>query len=158
MGSQVSTGLNGRMGPRRWVRLRPPERALAAGLALLFLALLVAARLIQPDPRGLHTHEQLGLRPCYMAKYLHLPCPLCGATTAFSLMAHGAAWPAFRCQPTGALAALACAAAFGLSAMFALTAWFPHALFSAFATRSMVVLAAATVLMAWIYKILVTRL
>jgi len=158
MGSQVSTGLNGAIGPGRWVRLRPAERALAAGLALLFLALLVAARLIQPDPRGLGAHEQLGLWPCYMAKYLHLPCPLCGATTAFSLMAHGAAWPAFRCQPTGALAALACAAAFGLSAVFALTGWFPQALFSAFATRAMAVLAAAAVLMAWLYKILATLL
>ena len=158
MGAQVSSGLNGAIGPGRWVRLRPPERALAAGLALLFLALLVAARLIQPDPRGLGTHEQLGLRPCYIAKYLHLPCPLCGATTAFSLMAHGAAWPAFRCQPTGALAAMACAAAFGLSAVFALSGRFPQALFSAFATRTVAVLAAAAVLMAWVYKILATLL
>jgi len=154
----MGAGLERNAGTTRWVRLRAPERALAAGLALAFLALLATARLIEPDPRGFGTHEQLGLRPCYMAKYLHVPCPLCGATTAFSLAAHGAVGSAFRCQPTGALAAAACAAAFGLSAAFALSGWFPRALWAASATKAAAMLALATILAAWAYKIVSTRL
>ena len=33
---------------------------------------------LTPDNRGLGTHEQLGLAPCRMLSYLHIPCPYIG--------------------------------------------------------------------------------
>ncbi len=60
--------------------------ALALGLPLVLFAL---GRLVEPDPRGYGTHEQLGLPACPVRALLGIPCPGCGATTALSLLAHG---------------------------------------------------------------------
>jgi hypothetical protein len=40
-------------------------------------------------PRSMATHTQLGLPPCSMVLLTGKPCPACGMTTSFALLAHG---------------------------------------------------------------------
>lgn len=75
---------------------------LAAGL----LAAMVIAWRLEPSPAGLGTHRALGLPPCFWMLSTGKPCPTCGMTTSFSLLAHGRVWDSARCQPMGFLAAL----------------------------------------------------
>ena len=84
------------------------ERGLHALVALALCAgFVVSAFVLTPDPRGHGTHEQLGLPPCLMQLCTGIPCPLCGMTTAFALMARGRAAEAVNVQPAGALASIA---------------------------------------------------
>ena len=62
---------------------------------------LALAAWLTPDPAGVGTHIQLGLEPCIMMTWLNLPCPMCGMTTTFSLMAHFRPIDAFLNQPYG---------------------------------------------------------
>ncbi len=75
------------------------QGAVAAGLWLL---LLLGAGL-EPSPEGLGTHEQLGMEPCAFYQITGRPCPGCGLTTAFALMARGRPLAAVVVQPFGAL-------------------------------------------------------
>ncbi|MCC6798265.1 MAG: DUF2752 domain-containing protein [Candidatus Hydrogenedentes bacterium] len=75
--------------------------------------IVVIATFLTPDPRGFGTHEQLGLPPCVSTKFLHVPCPVCGMTTAFSLMAHARPIDAFRTQPAGTAFFVICLFGFG---------------------------------------------
>ena len=68
--------------------------------AVLVLAL---ARWLTPDPAGVGTHIQLGLEPCAFMQWLELPCPMCGMTTTFSLMAHLRPIDALINQPFGVI-------------------------------------------------------
>jgi hypothetical protein len=61
-------------------------RLLLATIGTAGLALVVVARSITPDPRGLGTHEQLGFSPCGFMSLIGVRCPTCGMTTAW---AHG---------------------------------------------------------------------
>lgn len=81
-------------------------RAWAAAVLLLAIAMLGTARWVKPDPRGLGTHEQLGLAPCMPVALFGYPCPTCGMTTAFSLAVRGRFLSAFHTQPAGFLLAL----------------------------------------------------
>ena len=65
------------------------------------VTVLVLAAWLTPDPAGVGTHIQLGLEPCIMMTWLNLPCPMCGMTTTFSLMAHLRPFDAFMNQPFG---------------------------------------------------------
>jgi hypothetical protein len=68
---------------RAWfVRLVSLGIALAIGVVFALSALLV------PSPDGHGTHLQLGLGPCTFLSLVGQPCPMCGATTSFTLMAH----------------------------------------------------------------------
>jgi hypothetical protein len=80
---------------------RPPETALPArrrseALAAFLIGATVLALsvLLQPDPRGFGTHEQLLMPPCLFRLITHVPCPFCGMTTGFALMARGKVWQA----------------------------------------------------------------
>jgi hypothetical protein len=87
---------------------RSPEHGFVLAGALLgpvFLAVL--AFLVAPDPRGYGTHEKLGLPPCAMMKWFHVPCPGCGVTTSVTLAAHARFFDAARTQPFGLVVALA---------------------------------------------------
>ena len=52
-------------------------------------AILIVAHLLLPDPTGYGTHEQMFILPCIFRWATGLPCPFCGMTTAFALMARG---------------------------------------------------------------------
>ncbi|MCG8450556.1 MAG: DUF2752 domain-containing protein [Pirellulales bacterium] len=60
------------------------QRILLAAVAAGGLLLLMAARYLEPDPRGFGTHEQLGLTPCYFRQSTGHICPTCGMTTAWA--------------------------------------------------------------------------
>jgi len=64
-------------------------RTLCGLAGLVFLAVLVTATRIDPDPRGYGTHEQLGLSPCGFHLVFNIPCPSCGATTSFAHFVRG---------------------------------------------------------------------
>jgi hypothetical protein len=98
---------------------RPPrptgvERLLLLTILGAVVGLVALLAPVQPDPRGLGTHERLpfGMAPCWWPGSLGLPCPTCGVTTAACHLVHGQVLRAFIVQPFGAtLMAAALAAA-----------------------------------------------
>lgn len=78
---------------------RWPSIVVFAGCA----SVLGLARWLEPSVQGHGTHTQLGLPPCTFWSLTGVPCPLCGGTTTFSLMAHGHVLEAFVTQPFAAL-------------------------------------------------------
>lgn len=70
------------------------------------LSLLLAARWLTPDLRGLGTHEQLGLPPCGFYLWWGIPCPSCGMTTSWAWLVRGEVTEAVRQHFGGALLAL----------------------------------------------------
>ncbi len=65
------------------------DRIEAVAVLLIAAGVLVTARLLTPSPQGFGTHEQLLVIPCAFRWITGLPCPMCGMTTAFALMARG---------------------------------------------------------------------
>lgn len=65
------------------------NRIEAAAIVLLAVAMLAVAWWLTPSADGHGTHEQLLLIPCGFGWLTGLPCPMCGMTTAFALMARG---------------------------------------------------------------------
>jgi hypothetical protein len=59
------------------------------------------ARWLEPAPSGFGTHEQLGLPPCPVLRWLHVPCPTCGLTTSFAHLARAEWREALAVQPLG---------------------------------------------------------
>jgi len=75
---------------------------LVVGLALFGVLVPVAlGLLLEPDPRGHGTHEQLGMRPCLSMQELGIPCPGCGVTTSVTLAVQGEWWQSVTTQPLG---------------------------------------------------------
>ncbi len=94
-------------------RMRAENKALIIPLAHALVAvglvvILLLAFWLEPDPRGLGTHQQLLLFPCNFYALTGFPCPFCGITTAFAHMARGEVRDAFLAQPIGALGFAAC--------------------------------------------------
>ncbi|MEZ5988845.1 MAG: DUF2752 domain-containing protein [Planctomycetota bacterium] len=85
-----------------------PERLWWSLLVLAFLGVcgLLVVR-TDPDPRGLGTHEQLGMAPSGWLIDRGYPCPTCGCTTAASLVLHLRPVAGFTTQPFGAALVLA---------------------------------------------------
>ena len=81
------------------------------GLASGGVGVLLTARALTPDPSGFGTHTQLGLPACLFLHVTGVPCPACGLTTCFSLLAHGALRAGVACHPMGALGFLLLCAA-----------------------------------------------
>ncbi|MBN1342454.1 MAG: DUF2752 domain-containing protein [Phycisphaerae bacterium] len=71
------------------------------------LGILGFAWHVNPDPKGVGTHRQLGLGPCGFLLTTGLPCPTCGMTTSFAYAVRGRLISAFWSQPAGTLLALA---------------------------------------------------
>ncbi len=102
--------------PPTWptaMRPRASTRVWAAFWLLLTGGLLGIAAMLNPDPRGHGTHEQLGfgkfkLAPCGMYLSTGYPCPTCGMTTAFAHTMHGNWVRAAAAQPSGFLLAIVC--------------------------------------------------
>lgn len=53
----------------------------------------------------METHLQLGLPPCTFRVMTGVPCPACGMTTSFALLAHGDLWNSLRANAVGTLLA-----------------------------------------------------
>ena len=92
--------------------VRLAHACVAGGL----VAVLLLSLWLEPDARGLGTHEQLLLLPCKFQALTGLPCPSCGMTTAFAYMARGELREAFIAQPLGALGFVVCALLFPVAA------------------------------------------
>jgi hypothetical protein len=81
-------------------RTREHWLVLAASLAGA-LGLAVLGLVLQPDARGVGTHEQLGLPPCMTMELWNLPCPGCGVTTSLALASRGRFGASLANQPFG---------------------------------------------------------
>jgi hypothetical protein len=89
----------------RWL-----DRAVLALAGSLLLAMLVTAAWLTPSPRGIGTHQQLGLPPCTVVQWFGFRCPSCGMTTSWAYLLRGHVVPALRANAGGALLALSAAA------------------------------------------------
>ncbi len=88
--------------PTWWTEARKQSLGIGLGAA----AVLVVARLLSPDLSGYGTHQHFFLLPCLLRWGTGLPCPFCGMTTAFALMADGHVAAAFDVHVLGPLAYL----------------------------------------------------
>lgn len=70
--------------------------------ALSCVAILFAARALEPSPTGLGTHQALGFPPCGFLVYFERPCPGCGLTTAFAHLARFELGSALKANAAGA--------------------------------------------------------
>lgn len=93
----------------------PGEREASGIVALSGLSVLVLARWLEPDPAGHSTHRQLGLPPCTFFDLTGVPCPMCGGTTTFALLADGRVGEALGTQPFAALLFVGLLLAIGVS-------------------------------------------
>ncbi|MHB8993820.1 MAG: DUF2752 domain-containing protein [Armatimonadota bacterium] len=57
--------------------------------ALICGTIVALSFVLHPDSHGYGTHRQLLMPPCFFRVLTHLPCPFCGMTTGFTLMARG---------------------------------------------------------------------
>lgn len=81
-------------------------RALNTLLLIGATLIMAVASSLEPDLGGVGTHLQLGLEPCIFLTTWGLPCPACGWTTSFVLMAEGRVITSFINQPFGAFLSL----------------------------------------------------
>jgi len=80
----------------RWYAVKRREQLFfEVPQVLLILGVLAVAAWLAPGARLAGTHEQLGLPPCPSRLILGIPCPSCGLTTSFALMAEGRLGRAF---------------------------------------------------------------
>jgi len=79
--------------------------------------------MLQPDPRGVGTHEQVGLPPCGFHRLTGLPCPGCGTTTAFAYAVRLRFAHAFMANPFGMLLCTTTAAFGTFSLLCLVTDW-----------------------------------
>ena len=91
---------DGQTAPRRW---DPWSTVFSAGVVVGSGAVLALAALLVPAGEGHGTHTQLGLGTCTILDLTGMPCPMCGATTTFALMAHLHPLAAVLNQPFAAL-------------------------------------------------------
>jgi hypothetical protein len=93
-------------------RMARTTRLLLVLMTLAASGVLAAAIWIHPydaagQPQSHSTHTQLGMPPCSMMVMLGKPCPACGMTTSFALLAHGDPGPSLRANWVGTLMAAA---------------------------------------------------
>jgi hypothetical protein len=77
------------------------NRVVGAGIGIPTSVVLAIALWLTPSPAGYGTHTQLGLGSCTMLTFTGWPCPMCGMTTTFALMAHLRPLDALKNQPFG---------------------------------------------------------
>lgn len=89
-------------GPATQVLGRSRQHWLVLAAALFgILGLVVLAVALEPDGRGVGTHEQLGLKPCMTMEMWGVPCPGCGVTTSVTMAVQGDLLGSFVNQPFG---------------------------------------------------------
>jgi hypothetical protein len=77
------------------------SRVASMGIVFGTGAVLGVAAWLTPADGGHATHLQLGLGRCTFLTLTGVPCPMCGMTTTFSLLAHLHPLVAIRTQPFG---------------------------------------------------------
>lgn len=139
-----------------WVRSESPLYARFVWLLLLAgcVTLIATAWGLKPDPRGHSTHEQLRLPPCGFYLTSGLPCPTCGATTAFAWTIQGHPWMGLKTHPFGAVAAVATVALLAASAAGIVTAGVPAIRMSRRSSHWVVLGFMGLLVGSWIYKLL----
>ncbi|MBN2308167.1 MAG: DUF2752 domain-containing protein [Candidatus Hydrogenedentes bacterium] len=139
---------------RRWRVLTAGQRVLAVAAALgVVLAIVIGSQLLTPDPRGLGTHEQLGLPPCGTVRLFGIPCPFCGMTTAFVLAAQGHFAKAFVAQPAGLLLFVLGIVGAGACGLFGALGRWPDPILKREHARWLGWLALFVLAAAWLYKV-----
>ena len=83
-------------------------RATLIGTALFLIVGFGIAGLLNPDPRGYGTHQQLGMPPCTFRFLFGRPCPGCGMTTCFAHFVRGEFTKACRANIAGVVLAAVC--------------------------------------------------
>ena len=119
------------------------------------VGVLAIATYLTPDSRGFGTHEQLGLPPCISTNFLGVPCPLCGMTTAFALMAHARPGDALRAQPAGAVFFVLCVLILAGALTAAMLGHTPARIAALAQSRWVGIMVVALLAGAWIYKLIV---
>ncbi len=76
-------------------------RMLGGVLGVPATLVLIVAAWLEPAAEGFGTHRQLGLAGCTVLTLTGWPCPMCGMTTTFALMAEGRLLEALHNQPFG---------------------------------------------------------
>ncbi|QQS09601.1 MAG: DUF2752 domain-containing protein [Phycisphaerales bacterium] len=127
-------------------------RAICALVALAFLAPLVVAAFLPPDPAGHGTHRALGLSQCSWAAAFDAPCATCGMTTAFSEATHGHLWRSFVVQPFGAVLAILACSGFWVCAYSAAAGSRVYRVGRTLVTTRVLTLGLVMLLAAWGYK------
>ncbi|MCU0703650.1 MAG: DUF2752 domain-containing protein [Fimbriiglobus sp.] len=94
--------------PRRPRKLARYVRVLLVLMAAGFAAVLGVALWLNPynadgSAKTMETHRQLGLPRCNMVELTGKPCPACGMTTSFALLAHGDVLQSLRANWVGTL-------------------------------------------------------
>ncbi len=80
------------------------DRTAYLAFALCSITAITLARLLEPSPDGVGTHEQIGLPPCPFFHFTGIPCPSCGLTTSFAHAARLHFYSSFIVQPFGLIA------------------------------------------------------
>jgi hypothetical protein len=83
------------------------QRWLLVAVGSLLLGLLATAARLTPSPRGMGTHQQLGLPPCTVAQWYGIRCPSCGMTTSWAHLTRLNLLGAARANAGGTLLAMA---------------------------------------------------
>ncbi len=84
--------------------------AIAGLVAVFAIALWLDPYDEEGQPRLSETHCQLGLPPCTFKVMTRQPCPSCGMTSSFALLAHGDVNNSLRANAVGTLLAVFSAA------------------------------------------------
>lgn len=159
---RVQNILNSKAAPTHSAWLEPPSftpRDRFRYLALIALSslTLLLARWLRPAPRGVGTHEQLGLPPCLFLHFTGFPCPSCGLTTSFAHAARLHFYQSFITQPFGLIAFCLTLLSIPL-ALYLIhrrIAW--SGLMHARSVNVLLYILLALYVLGWIYKLLVTQ-
>src|SRR5947209_2100708 len=66
--------------PAGVLRLPLVQRLALVTAGTVLIGLLATAACLTPSPRGMGTHQQLGLPPCTVVQWFGVRCPSCGMT------------------------------------------------------------------------------
>ncbi|MGH9833472.1 MAG: DUF2752 domain-containing protein [Blastocatellia bacterium] len=114
---------------------------------------LLIARLLQPSPKGVGTHTQMGLAPCPFLHFTGIPCPSCGWTTSVTHSARLHFYEAFITQPFGLIIFFGAVLSIPLS-LYLIHRRIPWSRLNGLLGRNFVIYALlALFLLSWLYKI-----
>jgi len=133
-------------------------RVIAGAVGMACTGILLLAAYLSPDPRGLGTHEPLGIGPCLIPITTGYPCPTCGMTTAFAYAVRGRWISSFDAQPAGLILAtvITLVGILGMLGAIRGRTWRPDP--SVLSTNRLAVMAVAVCLLGWSYKVASGRL